>query len=253
MNKNLIVIFNLCVLLYPTLSSATVLTLYDTSLQNLPSDQPWLSYFSTGSANVKTAPKGVSLHSDNSEKVGFSNYPAIPFGFKNANFPMLNSSTGFTVSFSMQLDEESHSNENRAGFSVIVLDENKKGVELGFWQDSIWSQSATPLFQAKDESVNFDSKTSMVSYDLTFLGDNYFLTGDDTSLLMGSLKDYSAFDGNPFGLPYSLSNYLFFGDDTSNASAQVSIGQISLTSVPIPPSIGFMSLSLLGLLQCKRK
>ncbi|NOQ14460.1 MAG: hypothetical protein GQ583_08310 [Methyloprofundus sp.] len=250
MNIKTLVFFSLFFILFPLTSAATVFTLYDETQGNLPDDQVWLSYAADGVAATSNAVAGgVQLQTDTSVSVsaGFSNYTLFPLGLKNSLFPTLNSTTGFTLSFTMQLHAETHISNDRAGFSVILLDENNRGVELGFWQDLIWSQSDSPLFQAKDEQFAFDTTASMVDYDLTLLQDKYYLTQGGTILLTGGLKDYSAFT-----IPYSLPNYLFLGDDTSSASADVTLGGILLSdnalfSVPEPSLIVLICLGLLGL------
>lgn len=252
-------LISLLLILPADFASASVITLYDETQANLPNEQQWLSYFATGTATVKSTPNGVNLLTEQSTQAGFSNYSPSSFALKNPAFPLLNSTTGFTLSFSMQLNSEQHDNDNRAGFSVILLDNNKRGVEIGFWEDNLWSQSDSPLFQNKDEQVAFNSSEKMTSYDLVLFNNNYFLYADNQALLTGSQKDYTAFNGGPFGssIPYSLENYLFLGDDTSSASANVSIGNISISDsplfvVPIPPTIGLMCLSLVGLFRYQR-
>ena len=253
--RKLFIAASFCCALFPLASSATVFTVYDEAQNNLPENQAWLSYASNGVAtSTVVSGIGVDLQTDDAANAGFSNYPVIPTAPKNPSFPVLNSATGFTLSFSMQLLSESHSSNNRAGFSVILLDENNQGVELGFWQDSIWSQSAAPLFLAKDELAVFDTADKQLNYDLTLFSGDYFLTQNNHILLSGELKDYSAFTGGPLGtsIPYSLPNYLFLGDDTSSASANVRLGRISLSdtalfSVPAPSSVLLISLGLLGL------
>lgn len=257
MPKIRIAFYYLLLAFFPALSSATIYNLYDSSLASLPSDQPWLTSFSTSGSSITNSSPGVNLQSSTSEKAGFSNYPAIPLGYKNANFPLLDSTTGFTLSFTAQINSEQHLNSNRSGFSVILLDKNSKGVELGFWENAIWSQSANPVFQAKDEQLIFDTKSSLLSYQLTFMDNNFFLSENETLLLTGALKDYTSFSGGPFGtaIPYSLPNYLFLGNNSSSASVDLTLQDVSLSDtplfVPIPPSIGFMLLGLFSLFRLR--
>ncbi len=240
---------------FPLVSCATIFTLYDETQANLPDDQAWLTYFANSNTTSSSViSNGVNLQTDTASSAGFSNYPVIPFAPKNPLFPALDSNSGFSLSFSMQLNNETHSSTNRAGFSLILLDMNHNGVELGFWQDSIWSQSSQPLFQAKNEQIPFDTMSNLLIYDLTFLNNDYFLTQNNTLLLSGELNDYSAFNGGPFGssLPYSLSNYLFLGDDTSSASADVNLGRITLSdsalfTIPSPSPIALLYWGLLYL------
>src|SRR5262245_61896813 len=58
-----------------------------------------------------------------------------------AGFPLLDRAAGFQVNFSIQMENESHSNNNRAGFSIIVLSNDARGIELAFWENEIWAQN----------------------------------------------------------------------------------------------------------------
>ena len=235
---------------FPLISSATVYTLYDETKNNLPDDQDWLIYANNSSASSTPVTSGVNLITDDATSAGFSNSTLSPV---NPSFPILDSSIGFTLSFSMQLISESHTgNINRAGFSIILLDSNNQGVELGFWTDTIWSQSANPLFTTKDEEKAFNTTAAMLAYELTLFDNQYFLTHNDTILLTGILKDYSAFSGIFGSIPYSLENYLFLGDDTSSAQADVILGRIEISdtalfSVPTPSILLLIALGLLNL------
>jgi len=255
--KQLLSLCSLLLTVIPLISSATVYTLYDEKQNNLPDDQTWLAYYAKdGSAIPNNITNGVQLVTDTPASAGYSNYSLLPVpGIKNPTFPVLDSSIGFTLSFNMWLHKESHTgNDNRAGFSIILLDSNHQGVELGFWEDSIWSQSANPLFTAKDEEEAFNTTASMLAYDLTLLNNNYYLTHNDIILLEGALKDYSDFNGPLGSLPYLLPNYLFLGDDTSSAAANVTLGHIVLSdtalfTVPSPSTPLLISLGLLSLLR----
>ncbi|NJR49356.1 MAG: hypothetical protein HC780_07050 [Leptolyngbyaceae cyanobacterium CSU_1_3] len=59
----------------------------------------------------------------------------------------LNRTRGYTLGFNVQLLSEDHSSNDRAGFSVIALGSDKRGIELGLWTNStqktgsIWAQT----------------------------------------------------------------------------------------------------------------
>lgn len=222
-------------------SAAAGILLYDDSTSQRPGDQAWLAYASDGFLTGGTATQtivpgvGVTLATDDAVSAGYSN--RTPFGLlKNAAFPELNRSQGFAVDFQLRVNSESHNSPNRAGFSVILLSSDSRGIELGFWEDQIWAQADSPLF-THAESVSFNTTTAEVAYQLTVQGNSYFLAGNNSLLLTGGLRDYSS-----FGSPYSLPNFLFLGDNTSSAGANVTLGSISLSAVPEPAVRGLMSI-----------
>ena len=150
-------------------------------------------------------------------------------GSATPGFPILDRSTGFQVNFALQLESESHSSNHRSGFSVIILAEHAKGVELGFWLNEIWAQGdelTGGLFRHA-EGVAFATNAGLTDYQITILGDTYTLTANAQPILTGPLRDYSAFDGFPD--PYSTPNFLFLGDDTTSAQARVRLSFVSVT------------------------
>ncbi len=45
---------------------------------------------------------------------------------------VMDRTTGYTLSFDLQVGSESHVSNDRAGFSVIALSSDLQGIELGF-------------------------------------------------------------------------------------------------------------------------
>lgn len=45
-----------------------------------------------------------------------------------------------------RLAQETHNRPERAGFSVILLGADRRGIELGFWRDQVFAQADQPLF-----------------------------------------------------------------------------------------------------------
>jgi hypothetical protein len=140
----------------------------------------------------------------------------------------LNRTIGFTVLFTSQMISEAHANANRAGFSVIVLTDDKRGIELAFWTNTIFAQSDLPLFTHAEET-NCPT-TALVDYSLTFQATNYVLTANGTTILSGPVRDYTAFSG-PIN-PYSTPDFLFFGDDTTSAGGIVILRKVVLVTAP---------------------
>jgi hypothetical protein len=159
---------------------------------------------------------------------------------KSSVMPILDRTSGYTVSFAVQVITEIHAGsdknndgiDDRAGFSVIVLSNDLEGVELGFWTDQIWAQADSPLF-THAEGVTLTT-TSLITYNLAVLSDTYTLSANGSMVLTGSLRNYEAFTGTLD--PYETPNLLFLGDDTTSAKAKIKLTYVSITANPIPPS-----------------
>ncbi len=212
---------------------AELVTLYDGN--GLPASQPWLT-FAADTLNgwsQSSVSGGVRLSTDLATRSGYSNYNPLPTpALKNANFPILQRANGFELSFRSALLMENHSNANRAGFSVILLADDNRGIELGFWQSEIWAQN---MDFTHGEGVSIDTTVTR-DYRLEVFEDQYRLLEGNNSLLVGTLRTYSS----PT-IPYGLPNYIFLGDNTTSASATIVQGAIQLrsdlSSVPEPSSI----------------
>ncbi len=141
----------------------------------------------------------------------------------------LNRTNGFSLLFTAQLHTEAHTSTNRAGFSIIVLGEDKRGIELGFWTNRIFAQADSPLFTHAEDAA-FDAANAFVDYTLTLLTTNYVLRANGTPFLSGPVRDYTAFVG-PLD-PYETPNFIFLGDDTGSALASVSLKRVVLIPAP---------------------
>lgn len=218
----------------PTPAAATVL--YDGGLGTKPAAQGW--FYQAGGAS-ETFSGGATTVDTTSTKAIMSGYFASQGGFagSTAPVPALDRAAGYTLTFAAQVEAEDHSGSDknsdgigdRAGFSVIALSSDKLGIELGFWADQIWAQeggSGSSLF-THAEGAAF-STTSLITYELTLYGDSYRLSSGGATLLTGKARDYTAFVGALD--PYETPNFLFFGDDTSSASARFRIARIEVAT-----------------------
>ena len=243
-------------------TSAAVLAgltpIYQGSLNSTPNTQGWLQF--AASPPVGTiAPIGgtqsasgsmTNLVSTLTGSAGYSNYNAgLPIPL-NPAFPTLDRNVGFTLSFDLQVNTESHSSDDnsdniqdRAGFSVIVVtSDNRKAIELGFWNNEIWAQNDGPnvangptktLFTHSSTERALRSTTAMTRYDLAIKDNTYqlFAAGGTTAILTGSLRDYTPFNHTGAGLPYDpyeQTNFVFLGDNTSSAQADVNLARVEL-------------------------
>lgn len=249
-------------LLCASSASAQTTTLYNPTLGTKPGDQGSLVLGNVvgASETFQAGPPPVTnLNSSASQGIyaGYSNYNTAlggPSGFTtttfvNAAFPTLNPTTGFTLNFTMQLLSETHTgNANRAGFSVLLLGSDKKGIEIGFQSGRVFSQSTA--FTQMD--TNFTNTvpallSSLTAYSLSIQNSTYTLSAGSTLLLTGTTQDYTGASG--FGTEvYRTSNLLFLGDDTTSAGANVNLGAVSVTANTAAPEPGSGLLLLAGAL-----
>ncbi len=252
LNRTLKVITVSTVALMSSFTQATDTILYDgeTGFTRFPyaglgaSDVRWLGYgeiplkFGFSATGVGTPSLNTDLGSGNKGYAGYSSY-TLTASFKpelilvNSDFPILDRFTGFSVAFNVAVTDES-SNANRAGFSVLVISDDGKGIELGFKQE----ESSDRIFaQSEDfteaEEVNIDI-SAMTHYVLTVQNDSYTLVADATDILTGELRHYN-FNPNasspalPFN-PYTSPYFVFFGDNTDQAHATFTLGTISIST-----------------------
>jgi hypothetical protein len=199
---------------------AQAVPLYEGSLGSLPSAQGW-TFGGFGGSSTQTLV-------NNAAYLDTRGVDSTKAGYTRSLTP-INSDAGFTLAFTVQVTNESHTgNDNRAGFSVILLDSAHKGVEIGFWTNQVFAQSVSFI---KAEVSPFDT-TAFTQYQLSLYAGQYALTanGSATPLLTGVMRDYSVSN-----IPvYFASNFIFLGDDTTSAQARVGIAEVSI--VPLPPT-----------------
>lgn len=242
-------------------SMAGVITLYDgasgvtPNQYNAPSQ--WLNF---GSVNpvTGTTPIGTqsvsggltnldtSSSSSNAIYGGYSNYnvanpPVSPFSvitpttLVNSSFPSLDRNAGYDLSFTVKINSQFNDGTNgpyRAGFSVIVLSSDKQGIEIGFRNTDIFAQvnsSFNSISPAEQITSVSSLLSSLTTYDLNVSGNNYTLTNGATTLLSGLLRDYTAASGVGSDV-YKTPNFVFLGDDTTSARANIGLQSITLTN-----------------------
>lgn len=211
------------------------LVLYDAASGNLP-DKSWMSFtdFPPGGASLTYAEGATVLDTTLAGNDTFAGW--VSSGSTTSGFPILDRTTGFQLNFTMQVDRETHGSKNRAGFSIIILDQEARGIELAYWENEIWAQSdenTGELFRHGEGSAF--ATTNMTEYQLTFVGDTYTLTANSQPLLTGPIRDYSSFEGFPD--PYQTPNFLFMGDDTTSSESRVRLRFVSVTgSEPVLPT-----------------
>jgi hypothetical protein len=229
----------------PSLAAAVVL--YDGTNPAAPEAQGWLSYAEFPSGATRTTAGGkttLSTLASNGISAGYASHtPASTL--VNPLFPVLDRSVGFKVRFDAALLDEVHTSTNRAGLSLIALSSDHLGIEIGFWLDEVWAQSAT---FTKAESAS-RATTAPAVYELTVLGSGYWLEADGSPILSGSLRDYRpAFPAAPYTVP----SFVFVGDNTTSAAARFEYSWLEVTVIPEPAGIVPLA-ALLPVLSRRRK
>lgn len=248
---------------------AGVITLYDGASgvtpdqYNAPSQWLNFGYLNGGTQSVSGGLTNLNTTSSNAAYAGYSNYnvanPPVsssiitPTTLVNSSFPSLNRNAGYNLNFTARINSQANDGTNgpyRAGFSVIVLSSDKQGIEIGFRNNDIFAQ-VNSSFNSISPAEQITSVNSLLSnlttYNLNVSGNSYTLTSNATNLLSGLLRDYTTASG--FGSDvYKTSNFLFLGDDTTSARANIDLKSITLTnntaSVPyeFSPTAGIFAL-----------
>ncbi len=251
-SKRLLLAINALALLLAFATASRAQPSYFGSSGVLPTQAPWnWGYQALNKSNPLTpavamaaAGGGVTMLDTSgqiADVAGFTthvpNLLSPGFAYVHPNLAPLDRNAGFEVDFTLRIIDEQHSSADRAGFSVTVLSSvaspGPPGIELSFWKNEVWAQNAG--FTHGESSGVFDTTTGEIPYRLLVSGDSYQLLASGNQILSGSLRDYSAFNGGPpfnTGFPYNQTNFLFFGDDTSSASANLQIQSIQVVPEP---------------------
>ncbi len=199
--------------------------LYDGRLGTLPDDQS----FSYGElpfppfATQTISDSGVILDSTTSASI------QAGYGVTASNSIILDRHTGYKVTFEAHVLTQTAVNNDRAGFSLIVLSEDLEGIELSFWNDQIFSQDDGGNLFGRGETANFDTMVAPTLYDLQIFSGTYTLSSSGTEIMNGRLRNYSAFEPPPgYPDPYETPSFIFLGDNTTSAQASVKIDYVAV-------------------------
>jgi hypothetical protein len=221
--------------------AAQAATLYDASQGSTPAAQGWTPLIA-GAQPFQAVTVGVPpAYSLVTTGAGVSY-----FGNARIGAPLLDTAAGFDLTFSLKVVTETHTSVNRAGYSVVVVGADPtKAVELSFWSGNIW----VPDYNAADPDrfvhgldAAFDTTGAFHSYLLSVRNQQYTVSTGGLTLLSGALHDYTA-----GGAPYTLPNFLFFGDDSSRGTSATELAWVALTPVPEPPPAALLLAGLVGL------
>jgi|tagenome__1003787_1003787.scaffolds.fasta_scaffold20885749_2 hypothetical protein len=220
--------------------------LYNAALGTTP-DKQGFQYQAINGANPFVPPAATQVYANGATTLDTTTQKNDLAGYAAAtpDVPVLDRSLGYSVDFAVQIQQEDHAGsdrngdniDDRAGFSLIVLSSDKKGVELGFWKDEIWIQNdgtAEPpggtLF-THGEGATFDTNTDLISYTLSIKGDSYSLSSGGAAILSGTVRDYTAWEAPPQvpTNPYRTPNLIVLSDDSTSASAKIKLTYIGVT------------------------
>lgn len=211
-----------------TAKASETTVLYDGALggtpdsQNLvfaaldPTNPPFFTAQATQTYSPSLSATILDSTPDINEYAGYTISTALPI--------TLDRSTGFQTNVQLRIASETHDSGNdRAGFSITFLAEDTKGIEVAFWEDRIWVQEggSPPNLFTPAEGVDFDTTANFITYTLAIITDTYTLSANETQILAGSVRDYSAWTPPP-GVPdvYEQPNLLALSDNTTSAQGE---------------------------------
>ena len=207
---------------------------------------------SSFAANANTGYAGFTNYTINFDDIDFNNLSlndletiedSLTLEPTNPTAPALDPTKGVTIAFDLSILQES-SAPNRAGFSIVaVSSDTSKEIEIGF--KTAGADRAVALsenfVEAEDSSATAINLGEMKTYWLSMSGDRYSLAANGVEILSGNLRDYNF---NPtqsdpplpaVANPYEIPNFLFFGDNTDQAHANFTLGEISI--LPLQASL----------------
>ena len=185
------------------------------------------------------------VNNSNTGYVGYSNY-TVDYSSLNivtltadivpvnaSETTVLDADKGYTVSFALSIQAEDSVNNDRAGFSILVVsNDGQRSIELGFDASGIFAQSQG--FKAENAvTPSGFAMSDFVTYDLYVVDSGYQLFANGSQIMSGNLQSPYSFDPLnsdpplPFN-PYTSKNFLFFGDNTDESSATFTLGKVSL-------------------------
>jgi hypothetical protein len=179
--------------------AASEIALYDGSAGTPPDAQGW-AYLSYGGGATVGQTGGATTVDTTAGNAASAGYFASAAGFAGsiAAVPKLDRAHGYTITFRAQVEQEAHAAsdddgdgiDDRAGFSVIVLSSDLRGIELGFWAERIWAQeggSGDKLF-TQAEGAAFDTRRARARFDLAYVAASTAMAAPPKQVFLPSVK-----------------------------------------------------------------
>lgn len=226
----------------PALATTTVL--YDGALSGQKlSDQGYFSYATSQSPSASTTTLyqngGTTLRSTTADSSGYYTTPGA--------VPALSRTAGYTLTFTAQVVSEAHENNDRAGFSVLILGNDNRGVELAFWEDEVWAQNdgtndpaAGTIRWTHGEGAAYNTAAGLVTYSVVIKDSTYKVLANGSQILSGPVRKYVVtpleLQDHPEWAVYLSNNLIFLGDNTSKASVEARVTRVELDRAAAGPT-----------------
>lgn len=206
-------------------------TLYDGALGTGTPDTQGFVYLTqplTNAQATQTFSHPLTMLDTTLRRTDYAGYFAKPIGYAP-----LDRATGYQVLFTVEVISETHVSPDRAGFSLLVIGSDLRGIELGFWENEVWAQEGGSLNPFTHAEGAIFTTTNLIEYRLSVLGDRYTLNADGVTVLSGPLRDYTQAPPPPLPInPYTTANLIFLGDDTSSAEAKIALRYATVIDAP---------------------
>ncbi|WP_295883638.1 hypothetical protein [uncultured Thiohalocapsa sp.] len=237
-------------------AQASLIVLYDSTQSTLPQAQPWLDYAASPGVTPTLTGSGtaVDTRDDPGAFAGFSTHsfapthPTSAWQPKHPSLPALDARENIGLAFELALLDEARLRDDRAGFTLLLLDRRALGVELNFWDDAIWAQGAD--HDGPAELASFATIAGSILYELSVTADGYDLWADGTRLMGGPLRRFDA-DALLPGL-HGTPSIIYLGDASTDAASSYAMGDVLLaprlfTTTPSPATAALLLAGLLGM------
>lgn len=227
--------WGLALLLVTGAATASASSLFD-GRAGTPLAQGWLPLQQGAAAQTGVETGGFRLNTlaDADTQQGYFRFSPLA----------LDADAGYALSFDLQVDGATSSSSNRGGFSLLLVGADPaQSLELVFDTGVVFAYDyvagdADRFVRGASAPLSGGAPHSFL---LQVLDGGYTLSIDGDLQLAGRLADYHA-----QGLPYTMPNFIFFGDNTTRAASNVLVGAMSISPLSPVPEPATLLLALAG-------